>query len=327
MAKKDYHGYRYILYVIAEIILFPLTLLAIFLKRAKKLHRLRKINFLVNFPDEVDIPIKLPSLGIFCLFSNTQGKLIEQCAKFSVRPTHEVLLRKLIFDLYDKGIISKNMSIIDIGSWLADNTIVWSKMINSETSKIFAIDPSLDNINFGKKLAKLNNSENISWCQNVCSSQENEKLHFDGSINHAVFNRSGNGKSSPVTSTTIDTIIGDMKNSIGLFHIDVEGFEELVLKGSHKVITHSYPFIFFEQHISEENPYQIIEFLEQYSYRIFMINEVSPGTRLDCRNFLAAPRNADISEIVDTDVDSTKGTIYKAVVGLSLIPVASSMGA
>ena len=54
-----------------------------------------------------------------------------------------------------------------------------------------------------------------------------------------------------------------------------------------------------EMHLKSEAKMfdKIKYFLTLQDYQIFMINEVLPGCRLDCRNFFAAPINFDITKI------------------------------
>ena len=59
-------------------------------------------------------------------------------------------------------------------------------MIN-EDSRVYAIDPSNENLIFGKKLAELNNINNIEWIEAVCSDSNGDSLEYNGKIDHAKF--------------------------------------------------------------------------------------------------------------------------------------------
>lgn len=80
--------------------------------------------------------------------------------------------------------------------------------------------------------------------------------------------------------------------NISLLHIDVEGQELAVIKGSINLITKYNPIIIFEGHI-KTNTSQVIsccDFLKNINYNLFIINEYA-GNPGDCRNFLCIPTN------------------------------------
>ena len=82
------------------------------------------------------------------------------------------------------------------------------------------------------------------------------------------------------------------------------------------------PVIVFEQHISKENIFQVADFLKEFEYRVFMVNEVLPGCSLDCRNFMAFPSNKILPQISEFDQKNASAMgIYSAVVGKSLIEI------
>tara|TARA_Y100000034_G_C6818307_1_gene368328 strand:- start:116 stop:955 length:840 start_codon:yes stop_codon:yes gene_type:complete len=275
---------------------------------------LKKSKFRVIFMGEGNIEIKLPHLRYSDLSSLDKIKIIDKCFDLSTRPTQELLLRKIVFNLYEQGIIDKSKSIVDIGAWIGDNSLVWSKLLNGR-AKVFAIEPSPENIFFGKMLSKINQCENITWHQEVCSNKANVELYFEGSGNHAVFNEEG-GKQS-LRSTTIDSVVGEENwGEVGLMHVDVEGLEKKVLEGSKEVIDQSKPFIIFEQHIGREDPSQICRTFGEYD--TYMINEVLPNCDLDCRNFISIPRGSDVSKVMDIETD------WYATVGPALIPYGGS---
>ncbi len=293
--------------------------------RLEGVRQIRSLDYKVTFPDEGNHAIELPHLGLLdCIsFSPWRRKLTTNCIMFKDRPSHEVLLRRIIYDLYQCGAIDNNKSVIDIGAWLSDNAIIWSRLINIDRAKVFAIDPSADNIAFGKFLGELNEARNISWHQNVCSHTAGVKLFFQGSFDHASFCENEKGAQSPLLSTTIDKVISESyHHSIGLFHLDVEGFELNVMKGSEQVITKSNPVILFEQHITKDNSKSIIQFLSSYCYETYMINEILPGCRLDCRNFLAVPEGFDLSHVLEKEyMKDSHNHVHVATDGPILIPV------
>ena len=153
------------------------------------------------------------------------------------------------------------------------------KIIDDRCAKVFAIDPSLDNIKFGKTLSMLNDVNNISWHQNVCADKENVELHFEGNWGLATFNKERKGNTSPILSTTIDAILGEANfGSVGLFHIDVEGFDEKVLRSNDwdkyrpEVVVVEIPGIDFEEVLAHPSA----RFLKKHRYYPFDLHTKIP---------------------------------------------------
>lgn len=288
------------------------------IRRLKIYRKIKRANYTISFVNEGAIQVRLPKVSILEIVSGN-SVLVDRNVDYQTRPFAEVLLRKTIYELYQSGYISRELSIIDIGSWISDNSIVWSHYL-SGPAKVIAIDPSRDNIAYGQELARINKIENIKFVQAVCAEKSGVKLDFDGSIDHASFKVSTT--QNYILSTTIDEIIAEDGSPIGLFHVDVEGFELSVLKGALSVITCDLPVISFEQHISQENVDEISTFLKSFNYRIFMVNEVLPGCSLDCRNFIALPSEKGLPKLVSFDQENGKNLgIYSAVVGDVLIEI------
>lgn len=281
-------------------------------------HKIKRSNYIIDFVNEGSIQVRLPKVSsLEILLGN--GVLVNRNVDYQTRPFAEVLLRKTIYELYQNDYIRRDLSVIDIGSWISDNTIVWSRYL-SGAAKVIAIDPSHDNIKYGQELAKINKIENISFVQAVCADKSGIKLDFDGSIDHASFKVSST--QNHILSTTIDEIMAKDSLPIGLFHIDVEGFELSVLKGALSTITRDLPVISFEQHISKENLNEITSLLKGFNYRIFMVNEVLPGCELDCRNFLAFPSDRGLPKLTSFDQKNGRDFgIYSAVIGDTLIEI------
>lgn len=288
--------------------------------RLKQYNHLKNINFEVYFAHEGNLKVKLPYIKMFqTIFGN--GTILTKNYLYKQRPNSEVLLRKIIYQLYGQGYIKRKESIIDIGCWIADNTIVWAKGL-SENAVVFAIDPSEENLIYGKKLANLNSIENIEWISAVCSEVAGEKLSFNGNLDHATFVKRIKSKEYLV-STTLDQVISAFDNTkIGLLHVDVEGFELNVLKGAFDLISRDEPTVTFEQHISQEKVDEVSKFLKNLKYRVFMINEVLPGNSLDCRNFIAFPSSKELPRLDQFDQENgLELGVYSAVIGPILIEV------
>lgn len=66
--------------------------------------------------------------------------------------------------------------------------------------------------------------------------------------------------------------------------------EMQVIEGAGNLISKFKPIIAYEQHLELDDISKPKAFLSsKFGYNVYIINEILPGCRLDCRNFLAFP--------------------------------------
>lgn len=271
------------------------------------------------FDHEGGKKFKLPSISPFSIFF--RDKNFKNTIMFYSRSNAEPLLRKIVFSLYQKKLINPKNSIIDIGSWLGDNSLIWATFLENE-GRIFSIDPSQSNLAYSKEIAELNNIKNISWIEAVCAEKEGISLDFDGSIDHTSFKKISGSSGSRISSTLDKLMQKEGSPKIGLMHVDVEGFELSVLKGAKNIIKESMPAIIFEQHISKEDINLVSKYLKSFGYRIFMINEVLPICDLDCRNFIAIDNSIESIDLEGFSECKARGHgIFSASIGSTLLEI------
>ena len=165
---------------------------------------LSKNNFLLIFPFDGNKSIYIPRLNY--ISSITNFNLFSNCISFSKRIKSEPLLRQIVYNLYNLNYIDANKSIIDIGAWIGDNAILWSKIIEDENGKgiIYAIDPSISNLEFINKVARRNSLMNLKTIHSVCSDIDGINMSFSGSIDHASFSKNSHKYNSGMKSKTLD---------------------------------------------------------------------------------------------------------------------------
>lgn len=223
-----------------------------------------------------------------CTFTNDNNVVIklpdhEYSGIFSTRDHHEVMLRRIVTSLINNNLINGN--IIDTGAWIGDNTIPWAK---NTKRKVYSIDPSQKNCEFIKTVCSLNDITNVEVICNALSDQK-DIISTNDDMFHCMFANNASGK-TVLAATTIDDLIKEHKiESYDLMHLDVEGMEFKVIKGAENSIREYEPIIIFEQHITIDNYKEIVKYLNDRQYRVFMINEILPGCRPDCRNLIAFP--------------------------------------
>lgn len=96
-----------------------------------------------------------------------------------------------------------------------------------------------------------------------------------------------------IQSICLDDLIKNFgsHDQVAFIHIDVEGMELVALRGANSILKKSRPIVVFECHIKTEKAMlsEIKKFFQKFDYKLAMINEMLPGCKLDCRNFLAYP--------------------------------------
>jgi FkbM family methyltransferase len=206
--------------------------------------------------------------------------------EFRWRDGHEVLFRRINTFLIKHNVITRN--IVDLGAWIGDNSIPWAKNIKG---LVYAIDPSPENCEFIKTTCELNGIPNVKTIQTAVSNCA-ELLTTDDGLDHCSFvyrNTGLNGKVR-VNAVSLDSLYeAKAIENVGYIHLDVEGMEYKVLEGSAKLIDVCRPIISFEQHLDLDDYDGIVAYLKPKGYTIFLVDEVLPGCRPDCRNSFAFP--------------------------------------
>ena len=241
-------------------------------------------------------------------FSNDNGVAITYhmnhrfAGLFGSRNEHEVMFRRISTYLINQGHIRGN--IVDLGAWIGDNALPWTKsllMAQNATSErhdtknigpnsvVYAIDPSPDNCQFIRDLASLNNIQNIRVIEKAISDKR-EVLCTNDDLTHCSFVSDEDSGRNQVKAWSLDDlyVAGEIAD-VAYIHLDVEGMENRVVAGAQKLINTYKPIITFEQHLEQDPFIELSAHIAEKGYVVYLINEVLPGCRPDCRNFIAFP--------------------------------------
>lgn len=280
--------------------------------------RLGDSRFRVKFPHDKNLEFRAPSSGLMSVLLKPSGSDL-QLHSFASASRHEPLLRELIVGLLNKKDVEAELNIIDIGSWVGDNALPWAKLLKKDAC-VISVDPSAENLAFQENMALLNSVRNILLIEGICSDTAGATVSTSDSLSHATFRESSGDSDITFSTTTLDLAVPEEKKSaIGLLHVDVEGFELQVLRGARGIIESSLPVVVYERHLSDGDVDEVREFLGQFGYAVYMINEVIQGNNLDCRNFIAFANKSKDSLSFDTD-SIAADKFWKATPGPNLIP-------
>jgi FkbM family methyltransferase len=230
-----------------------------------------------------------PPFAIFTNDNDTRIDLLDHefSHVFSNRNNHEIFFRKIHSYLIKNKIIDGN--IIDLGAWIGDNSLPWAKQIDHI---VYAIDPSPKNINYIEEMSKYNNISNINTIQKPISDKL-ELVATNDNIDHCTF---VDGGGTQLNAVSLDYLYNNNEiDNISFIHLDVEGFEFKVIKGSSKIIDTFNPIITFEQHLGVDNYLDASTYLSKRGYSVYLINEILPGCNVDCRNLIAFPKKYNIN--------------------------------
>ena len=89
---------------------------------------------------------------------------------------HEILKRNIINYLFENNIFNKKSSIVDIGCNCGDNALPWAIKLKKINGKIYAIDPSINNLNYIKTVCVKNNIDNLITIQKALCEESNKKM-------------------------------------------------------------------------------------------------------------------------------------------------------
>jgi hypothetical protein len=148
-------------------------------------------------------------------------------------------------------------------------------------------------------MCELNKIKNVKIIQTAISDKK-EDLFTNDELTQCsfVYNSSGNEGKYKIEAVSLDYLYNNsVIENIGYIHLDVEGMEYKVLKGSENIIDTFRPIITFEQHLELDDYNIILTYLKNKKYNVFLVDEILPGCRSDCRNSFAFP-----NEIYNNDI-------------------------
>lgn len=294
-------------------------------RRLEDVGQLRKADHTAVFAREGGTRITLPRGSVLRGLLGLDPTLVTS-ADFLRSATSEALLRHLVFRLLGGGHIDPAGSIVDVGCWCGDNTLAWARCLG-DGAVVHAIDPSAQNLAYAQALARANGITNVTWVQAVCADHAGHDLGYTGPIGHARFHDAKETDTVRIPSSTLDRIVGpEGRASIALMHVDVEGFEARVLRGAAGIIDQSRPVIICEQHLCDDGTQAVFDFLALKDYAVFMVNEIIPQCRADCRNLMAFPNERPVpAELTGPPADHHDIGHVPAVPGPYLLPYTPHM--
>jgi FkbM family methyltransferase len=212
-------------------------------------------------------------------------------AEYMTRVYHEALFRRI--HAHIGGFFVGNW--IDLGAWIGDNSIPWAKQKAERV--VYAIDPSPHNCEYIRLVAHINGLSNVEVLQLAITDQP-KLVSTDDDLSHCTLKAGVAGKQT-LQAQSLDALwrAGTIAN-LGYIHLDVEGMEWDVIRGAEEIVRTYRPIFSIEQHLDTDDYRGLAHYLRLRGYRVFMIHEVPPDNRPDCRNFFAFPTERNVDQLV-----------------------------
>lgn len=151
------------------------------------------------------------------------------------------------------GILRPGQVFFDVGANVGYYTLLASRRVGP-SGRVLAFEPAARNISYLHRHVALNGAENVSILAMACSDRSAVQS-FAAGANNATGRliedhpgRPADGRSECVTTVAIDEIVRQSGLVPDVVKIDVEGAEELVLKGATKTLASARPVVFLSVH-------------------------------------------------------------------------------
>lgn len=197
----------------------------------------------------------------------------EKEVKFQLKNYKTDLIEKLLFEnseFYEEEILndlsiylSSSSIVLDIGANIGNHTIYFS--VISQVAQVYSFEPILETFERLANNIKLNQCENVTLF-NCGLGAENSFAEADNLTfgNNGAMKIKYSHDSNSIIVKPLDDFYFSSK--VDFMKIDVEGFEEEVLKGGVNRIKMDRPVIFIEIH--KQNYFRVEECLKKLDYRL-----------------------------------------------------------
>lgn len=192
------------------------------------------------------------------------------------------------YDCYTKYLNNKeyfyHKDIIDAGAYVGDSSLVLSKLTNK---KVYAFEPVKATFESMKKVLELNKTNNIIPVNlGLGSSITQLPLTSEKSMGASFLQKTNNDTLTEIT--TLDNFVEQNDINVGLIKVDIEGFEQQLLKGAYKTICKYKPTLLISIYHNHNDFFEIKPLIESwnlgYKFKIrkAVDNDIVRDTMLIC---------------------------------------------
>lgn len=176
--------------------------------------------------------------------------------------------------LKDNKIINKESTVLDVGSYIGNHVIYYSKII--KVKKVIAFEPTIRSFNILQENIKNNNIKNVEYNNLAVSSKIGfAECNIRKKRNPAA-NQWYNVDNLTINCVQTITLSEFIKEKVDFIKIDVEGMELKVLSGGEELIKKYSPYLMVE--VMKENLNDFLLIMKKWKYNrigksVFTLNK------------------------------------------------------
>jgi FkbM family methyltransferase len=247
---------------------------------------------------KIPATIKLSESGVF-FYLPPKLKSVGSTGIYILREDYEPELD------YLKKVLSPGKVFVDAGANFGIFTVIASKLVG-ETGKVLAFEPAAETYPILDRNVEINKMNNVKVFHAAISEKPGTArfYHIDNAPNSYSLGLDAQGTTfEEVSMVTLEDVFkNEGINRFDLMKMDVEGAEELVLRGSKSLITQMQPEIIFEISLNGAKRLGLAQdgawnLLKEWGYEFFLVEQNGNLTRLTSPkvgNILAITTNKDL---------------------------------
>src|SRR6266403_665388 len=227
---------------------------------------------------------------------------------------------------YLEQILSPAMTFVDAGACYGLYTLAGSKIVG-EAGRVIAFEPAARAFRVLRKNIVLNSLANVvAYPLALTANSGKALLYYHPNVGCDSLGRddSFTENSEEVATESLDNVLRKISvDHVDVIKMDVQGAEELVLRGANKILQSSHPAVIFEVYppgtvLLGLSPYGAWDFLEKLGYEFFVVEregalrrELSPPSD---RNVVAIHKEASsASKSVLSTQSKTRGGFSECI--------------
>lgn len=220
---------------------------------------------------------------------------------FALRDRYETELT------YLETIVSQGMVVVDAGANYGIYTVVAARLVGP-SGKVLSFEPGAQAFSVLRRNIELNQFHNVRAYRAALSDRNGRARLYHHEQGQTSFSlgapkHARTGFEEVATRTLEDVLEEEGLNRIGLIKLDVEGAEELVLRGMERILAHSHPAIILEMNAFATEGLDLRrtgswELLKGLGYEFFSLHGAGNPQAMDrppeadeIRNVIALHRN------------------------------------
>lgn len=209
---------------------------------------------------------------------------------------------------YLRNLVSQGMVVVDAGANCGIYTVAAARLVGP-SGRVLSFEPGLEAYSILKKNIEINHFRNVrAYRVALCDQDGQARLYHDkqGPVSFTLGSpKDTHAKYEDITTRNLTSVLREEGVSqVGLIKLDVEGAEELVLRGVESVLVRSRPKIILEMNAGAAerlnlNPSGAWDLLKECGYRFFFLQDsgvlsevIAPPPR-NCVTNLIAVHNED----------------------------------